>query len=147
MNRGALITTPFGFRSTAGEVAAGIDLSGKRVLVTGAASGIGLVTEGIGGRYFVDCNEAEPVAQRTQYMGGVAPYALDPGNAGRLWEASLRMMNGVGADGGAGPGPGARPLSRIHLHYPLSPTGFRRRICGLRLSWTNRRSLGTSSRS
>ena len=38
------ITTPFGFRSTAREVAAGIDLSGKRVIVTGAASGIGIET-------------------------------------------------------------------------------------------------------
>jgi hypothetical protein len=34
-----LITTPFGFDSTASEVIAGIDLSGKRAIVTGAASG------------------------------------------------------------------------------------------------------------
>ncbi|HEY8795562.1 MAG TPA: SDR family NAD(P)-dependent oxidoreductase [Gemmatimonadaceae bacterium] len=40
----ARITTPFGFRSTAQEVLAGIDLSGKRVVVTGAASGIGIET-------------------------------------------------------------------------------------------------------
>jgi len=38
------ITTPFGFQSTAAEVAAGIDLSGKRAIVTGAASGIGVET-------------------------------------------------------------------------------------------------------
>jgi NAD(P)-dependent dehydrogenase (short-subunit alcohol dehydrogenase family) len=38
------ITTPFGFDSTAAEVAAGIDLSGKRAVVTGAASGIGVET-------------------------------------------------------------------------------------------------------
>src|SRR3954470_4914222 len=38
------ITTPFGFQSTAAEVAEGIDLSGKRVIVTGAASGIGVET-------------------------------------------------------------------------------------------------------
>ena len=38
------ITTGFGFSSTAMEVAAGIDLSGKRVIVTGAASGIGTET-------------------------------------------------------------------------------------------------------
>jgi NAD(P)-dependent dehydrogenase (short-subunit alcohol dehydrogenase family) len=36
------ITTPFDFRSTAAEVANGIDLSGKRAIVTGAASGIGV---------------------------------------------------------------------------------------------------------
>jgi NAD(P)-dependent dehydrogenase (short-subunit alcohol dehydrogenase family) len=39
-----LITTPFGFESTAAEVAAGVDLSGKRAVVTGAASGIGVET-------------------------------------------------------------------------------------------------------
>lgn len=38
------ITTPFGFDSTAAEVAAGVDLSGKRAVVTGAASGIGVET-------------------------------------------------------------------------------------------------------
>lgn len=39
-----LITTPFGFDSTAGEVIAGVDLSGKRAIVTGGASGIGIET-------------------------------------------------------------------------------------------------------
>jgi NAD(P)-dependent dehydrogenase (short-subunit alcohol dehydrogenase family) len=39
-----LITTPFGFESTAAEVVAGIDLSGKRTIVTGASSGIGVET-------------------------------------------------------------------------------------------------------
>ena len=36
------ITTPFSFTSTAAEVAAGVDLSGKRAIVTGGASGIGI---------------------------------------------------------------------------------------------------------
>jgi len=40
----ALIKTRFGFRSTAAEVAAGIDLTGKRAIVTGASSGIGIET-------------------------------------------------------------------------------------------------------
>jgi NAD(P)-dependent dehydrogenase (short-subunit alcohol dehydrogenase family) len=39
-----LITTPFGFDSTAFEVIAGVDLSGKRAVVTGASSGIGVAT-------------------------------------------------------------------------------------------------------
>ena len=39
-----LIKTPFGFRSTAAEVAACIDLTGKRAIVTGASSGIGIET-------------------------------------------------------------------------------------------------------
>jgi NAD(P)-dependent dehydrogenase (short-subunit alcohol dehydrogenase family) len=44
MTAKTLITTPFGFESTAAEVVAGIDLSGKRAIVTGAASGIGIET-------------------------------------------------------------------------------------------------------
>src|SRR5216683_5646745 len=38
------ITTPFTAESTAAEVAAGIDLTGRRVIVTGGASGIGIET-------------------------------------------------------------------------------------------------------
>ena len=38
------ITTPFGFDSTAAEVVAGIDLSGRRAIVTGGSSGIGVET-------------------------------------------------------------------------------------------------------
>jgi NAD(P)-dependent dehydrogenase (short-subunit alcohol dehydrogenase family) len=39
-----LITTPFGFTSTADEVLEGVDLAGKRAIVTGGASGIGFET-------------------------------------------------------------------------------------------------------
>ena len=45
--KGALMTTlniPFGATSTAAEVIAGVDLSGKRAIVTGASSGIGVET-------------------------------------------------------------------------------------------------------
>ena len=38
------IRTPFGFGSTADEVVSGFDLSGKRIVVTGGASGIGIET-------------------------------------------------------------------------------------------------------
>src|SRR4051812_20002378 len=38
------ITTPFGFGSTAAEVLAGVDLTGRRAIVTGGASGIGVET-------------------------------------------------------------------------------------------------------
>src|SRR4051812_6291345 len=38
------ITTDFTATSTAAEVAAGIDLTGKRAVVTGASSGIGIET-------------------------------------------------------------------------------------------------------
>ncbi|KQX07656.1 MULTISPECIES: SDR family NAD(P)-dependent oxidoreductase [unclassified Leifsonia] len=40
----SLITSSFGFDSTAEEVANGIDLTGRRAVVTGAASGIGIET-------------------------------------------------------------------------------------------------------
>jgi NAD(P)-dependent dehydrogenase (short-subunit alcohol dehydrogenase family) len=51
--------------------------------------------EGISGRYFADCNEAPVVG--ADFTGpprgfGVAPYALDPGNADRLWELSLELV-------------------------------------------------------
>jgi NAD(P)-dependent dehydrogenase (short-subunit alcohol dehydrogenase family) len=63
----------------------------------GAATSVLLATspllEGIGGRYFEDCNEAEVIAERgPDTTSGVAPYALDPEDADRLWEASLRML-------------------------------------------------------
>ena len=48
--------------------------------------------EGIGGRYFEDCNEAVAVTHRADDYHGVAPYALDPENADRLWEESLRLI-------------------------------------------------------
>ncbi len=40
----ALITSPFGYRTTARQATGGKDLSGQRMIVTGAASGIGVET-------------------------------------------------------------------------------------------------------
>lgn len=49
--------------------------------------------EGIGGRYFEDCNEATVINRRDEYgISGVAPYALDPANAERLWELSVQLV-------------------------------------------------------
>ncbi len=51
--------------------------------------------EGVGGRYFEDCNEAQVLFKRPQgrfAMSGVAWFALDPPLAERLWEESLRML-------------------------------------------------------
>jgi NAD(P)-dependent dehydrogenase (short-subunit alcohol dehydrogenase family) len=49
--------------------------------------------DGIGGRYFEDCNEAVVANRRGgPGRGGVAPYALDPANAERLWELSLTLV-------------------------------------------------------
>jgi len=60
----------------------------------GAATSVLLATsplvEGIGGRYFEDCNEALPnVPGET---AGVAAYALDPEAAARLWQVSAGMI-------------------------------------------------------
>ena len=62
----------------------------------GAATTVLLATspllEGIGGRYFNDCNEAEPVSSRPPDASGVAHFALDPENAERLWGVSLHSI-------------------------------------------------------
>jgi NAD(P)-dependent dehydrogenase (short-subunit alcohol dehydrogenase family) len=63
----------------------------------GASTSVLLATspllEGIGGRYFANCNEAEVVARRPGDMTGVAPYALDEANADRLWDVSERLLS------------------------------------------------------
>jgi NAD(P)-dependent dehydrogenase (short-subunit alcohol dehydrogenase family) len=49
--------------------------------------------DGLGGRYFEDCNEAQVVDKRPEFgMGGVARYAVDPANAERLWDVSLELI-------------------------------------------------------
>ena len=75
----------------------------------GAATSVLVATnpqlEGIGGRYFEDCNEAvvldstspgtggdDPGSYRPLQQGGAPAYALDPENASRLWELSLAML-------------------------------------------------------
>jgi NAD(P)-dependent dehydrogenase (short-subunit alcohol dehydrogenase family) len=64
----------------------------------GAATSVLVATsyrlDGIGGRYFEDCNEARllPADFSPETATGVAPYALDPENAARLWELSKRMV-------------------------------------------------------
>ena len=49
--------------------------------------------EGIGGRYFEDVNEAPVVDHRGPDYTGVAPYALDPANAQRLWDLSTELLS------------------------------------------------------
>jgi hypothetical protein len=55
------------------------------------------VLEGIGGRYFEDCNQAETVdppigRTRARTPTGVARYAFDPANADRLWTVSQELL-------------------------------------------------------
>ncbi|GIJ65481.1 SDR family NAD(P)-dependent oxidoreductase [Virgisporangium ochraceum] len=60
----------------------------------GAATSVLLATspllEGVGGRYFEDCNEAGP--NRPGERTGVAAYALDPEAARRLWTVSEESL-------------------------------------------------------
>jgi NAD(P)-dependent dehydrogenase (short-subunit alcohol dehydrogenase family) len=62
----------------------------------GAATSVLLATspdlDGIGGRYFDDCNEAPTVDHRGADGTGVASYALDPANADRLWAVSESLL-------------------------------------------------------
>ncbi|NMO53903.1 SDR family NAD(P)-dependent oxidoreductase [Actinoplanes sp. TBRC 11911] len=46
--------------------------------------------EGVTGKYFEDCQEAEPFTPGVRR--GVADYALDPGNARRLWDLSEALV-------------------------------------------------------
>ncbi|QFZ18200.1 SDR family NAD(P)-dependent oxidoreductase [Saccharothrix syringae] len=61
----------------------------------GAATSVLLATspllEGVGGRYFEDCNEALPAAPGIA-TSGVAEHALDPEAATRLWDVSERHL-------------------------------------------------------
>jgi NAD(P)-dependent dehydrogenase (short-subunit alcohol dehydrogenase family) len=69
----------------------------RKTLSQGAATSVLLAAspllEGIGGRYFEDCNESPVLREKpVMFGGGVAPWALDPTNAERLWEVSLHML-------------------------------------------------------
>ncbi|MGW3565490.1 SDR family NAD(P)-dependent oxidoreductase [Streptomyces sp. NPDC000941] len=48
------------------------------------------LVEGVSGRYFEDCDEAE--RHQPGIRRGVAAYALDPARAARLWQVSLDML-------------------------------------------------------
>jgi NAD(P)-dependent dehydrogenase (short-subunit alcohol dehydrogenase family) len=73
-----LLSTPFGFNTTASEVLDGVDLSGKRAVVTGAASGIGVETA----RALADVGAAVTLAVRDTTKGGevAAEIATSTGN-------------------------------------------------------------------
>ena len=68
-----------------------------KTIEQGAATSVLLATspqlEGIGGRYFEDCHQAPVIHRRGESgVGGVAPYAIDPHNARRLWEVSTGLI-------------------------------------------------------
>jgi NAD(P)-dependent dehydrogenase (short-subunit alcohol dehydrogenase family) len=72
-----------------------------KTIEQGAATSVLVATwpqlDGIGGRYFEDCNQArvlDPDVPNTS-TSGVAAYALDHENASRLWELSLELVGFV----------------------------------------------------
>jgi hypothetical protein len=56
--------------------------------------------DGVGGRYFENCNEALPRDQDRPPTDldevGVARYAIDPDVATRLWDVSMVMLRDAG---------------------------------------------------
>lgn len=48
-------------------------------------------SQGIGGRYFEDCHEAE-VGNQLHGIWGVLPHSLNPDDARRLWKVSEEML-------------------------------------------------------
>jgi hypothetical protein len=87
----SLITTPFGFVSTALDVVAGLDLSDRRA-ATSVLAATSPPLDRVRGRYFVDCNETEAVNKRGGTLHSVARYALDANNAARLWDMSETLV-------------------------------------------------------
>ncbi|MBP2322533.1 NAD(P)-dependent dehydrogenase (short-subunit alcohol dehydrogenase family) [Kibdelosporangium banguiense] len=66
----------------------------RKTPAQGASTSILVATSplltGIGGKYFEDCNEAAP--NQPGAFTGVAPHALDPEAAERLWKVSLDTL-------------------------------------------------------
>ncbi|CAL9332204.1 SDR family NAD(P)-dependent oxidoreductase [Streptomyces sp. enrichment culture] len=83
-------------RHTAGRGSGLVPAHLIKTVEQGAATSVLLATspllEGVGGRYFADCNETEVVDRRTGTLHGVARYAVDPDNAGRLWALSQALL-------------------------------------------------------
>ena len=75
--------------------------SASETIEQGAATSVLLaaspLVDGVAGRYFEDCNESPIVAERpNDFSGGVAPYALDPDNAARLWDIGVAFAGLTG---------------------------------------------------
>lgn len=70
----------------------------RKTVEQGAATSVLLAASpllaDVGARYFDDCAESPVVhARPTDFTGGVAPYALDPENATRLWTLATTLLS------------------------------------------------------
>jgi NAD(P)-dependent dehydrogenase (short-subunit alcohol dehydrogenase family) len=75
-----------------GRVPAELIKSVEQGAATSVLLAVSPLLAGVGGRYFVDCNETEVVDRRPGGLHGVARYALDPANAERLWAVSEDLL-------------------------------------------------------
>src|SRR5262245_7150539 len=82
-----MIATPFGATSTAAEVLAGVDLTGRRAIVTGGSSGIGVETA----RALAGAGAAVTLAVRDVAAG--ERVARDLASAGRVLVAPLDLAD------------------------------------------------------
>lgn len=81
-------TTPFGIRATAAEILAGVDLSGRRMIVTGGASGIGTETvralAGAGARVTVATRNPDLAKPILEEFPGTEALAVDLADLGSV---------------------------------------------------------------
>ncbi len=78
------IGSGFAAASTADEVLADIDLSGKNVIVTGGHVGLGLEVT----RALAKAGASVTVGSRQN----IVPHSIDPRSARRLWELSEQLI-------------------------------------------------------
>jgi hypothetical protein len=89
---GDAATGPAGFEPNSTAVSWKTVQQGAATSVLLAASPL---LDGVSGRYFEDCKEAE--LHQPGIRRGVAAYALDPGNAARLWQLSVDTLASEGS--------------------------------------------------
>lgn len=91
------VSTPFD-RHTGGRGSGRVPAELIKTAEQGATTSVLLATspllEGVGGRYFDDCNESEVVDRRAGRLHGVARYAVAPDNGRRLWDLSEELLAG-----------------------------------------------------
>jgi len=83
------ITSPFDWHSTAADVVAGIDLTGKKALVTGAAGGIGLETA----RALAEAGAEVTIAARNLEAAGAAAESIRHTAAAPVHVAQLDLVD------------------------------------------------------
>lgn len=68
----------------------------RKTVQEGAATTVLLaaspLVDGVGGRYFADCHQARVLGPGERDIAGVAPHALDPVSAARLWDVSITLL-------------------------------------------------------